>query len=60
MNRWAVWLPFALLLLLGCGRNIVPKQLNEPCTRTGQCEMGLACVAGVCAPMPDAGADDGG
>lgn len=48
-----------LLVLSGCGRNITLKQLNEPCTRTSQCETGLACLAGVCLPAPDASVDGG-
>ena len=47
------------LLLAGCGRDIVDKTLDEPCTRTEQCEAGLECIAGVCRPVPveDAGVD---
>ena len=49
------------LLLLSCGREILPKQLNEPCTRKGQCDVGLECLAGVCLPIttPDGGVDGG-
>ncbi len=46
-------------LLLGCGVNLQPKQVDEPCTRTSQCEVGLVCQAGVCQPAPDAGVDGG-
>jgi hypothetical protein len=49
-----------LCLLLGCGRSITAKKLNEPCTRPSQCEAGLTCLAGVCVAMPDAGPDGGG
>jgi len=63
MSRSAPWLllAFALLLfaLCGCGRDIVPKQVDEPCTRTAQCDLGLECSAGVCRPIADAGADAG-
>lgn len=48
-----------VLLLLGCGQNITPKQVGQPCTRTEQCEDGLICLAGVCQPMDDAGVDGG-
>ncbi len=47
------------LSILGCGRDITDKQLGEPCTRTSQCELGLACLAGVCQLEPDAGVDAG-
>ncbi|MCZ6807687.1 MAG: hypothetical protein O7F08_12085 [Deltaproteobacteria bacterium] len=43
--------------LLGCGNNISPKDLNEPCTRTDQCTVGLVCLSGVCLPAADAGLD---
>ena len=63
MTHRACWLVCAFALLsfaLGsCGRNITLKQLEEPCTRTDQCEAGLQCSAGVCLPMEDAGADGG-
>lgn len=52
-----VWL--LLCLVLGCGTEIRPKALNQPCTRTGQCERGLSCQGGVCLPVPDAGVDGG-
>lgn len=53
------------LALLGCGQNISPKDLNEPCTRTDQCKVGLVCLSGVCLEAADAGldgsiAEDGG
>jgi hypothetical protein len=47
------------LLWLGCGRDITPKNIDEPCTRTSQCSVGLECKAGVCMPLPDAGVDGG-
>ena len=47
------------LLWLGCGRNITPKNIDEPCTRTSQCTVGLVCLSGVCLPLPDAGVDGG-
>ena len=58
MTRGLLCLSFCLLLL-GCGRDISPKGLDEPCTRTAQCEVGLACLVGVCLPAPDAGMDGG-
>gem|GEM_PF-4322061 len=62
MFRRSFWLSLCLLSL-GCGRDIRPKQLDEPCTRTEQCVMGLTCLSGVClaAPEPDldAGVDAG-
>jgi hypothetical protein len=55
-----MWWTLALLLLAtGCGRNLTAKQIDEPCTRTAQCEAGLVCLAGVCQASPDAGADAG-
>lgn len=39
-----------------CGSNITPRQINEPCTRTSQCDTGLVCLTGVCQPDPDPGA----
>ena len=54
MTRRLSWLPICLLLF-GCGREISAKQLDEPCTRTAQCAVGLACLSGVCLPSPDAG-----
>jgi hypothetical protein len=48
-----------LLLAAGCGVNITPKQINEPCTRTSECSTGLTCLAGVCSEASDAGADAG-
>jgi hypothetical protein len=63
MTHRAPWLvsAFALLSLtvVSCGRDIVPKQLDEPCTRTAQCDVGLECSAGVCLPIADGGADGG-
>jgi hypothetical protein len=63
MTHRARWLAFVFAMLsfvLGsCGRDIALKQVDEPCTRTGQCEAGLECSAGVCLPIPDAGADGG-
>ncbi|MGB5525013.1 MAG: hypothetical protein WBM96_20750 [Polyangiales bacterium] len=53
------WLPFSLVLL-ACGSDIRPKQLDEPCVRTAQCDVGLSCLAGVCTPTPDAAVDAGG
>jgi hypothetical protein len=47
------------LALVSCGRDIIPKQIDEPCTRTGQCDVGLECSAGVCLPIVDGGADAG-
>jgi hypothetical protein len=58
MPRCAFWLPL-LTLIYGCGQSFPPKQLNEPCTRTAQCETGLVCSAGVCLPTLDGGADAG-
>ncbi|MBW2224678.1 MAG: hypothetical protein JRF54_10780 [Deltaproteobacteria bacterium] len=47
------------LVLFGCGNDLRPKQLDEPCTRTDQCAAGLACLSGVCLPAPGPGADGG-
>jgi hypothetical protein len=62
MSRRLLWLPLCLVLF-GCGRDVHPKQLDEPCTRTEQCADGLACLVGVCLPAPvpdpDAGVDGG-
>ncbi|MEM9730505.1 MAG: hypothetical protein AAF997_18135 [Myxococcota bacterium] len=38
---------------MGCGGDINPKTLNEPCTRTEQCEQGLVCLSGVCLEPED-------
>jgi len=51
MTRRLLWLSLCLMSL-GCGRDIQPKQLDEPCTRTAQCAAGLACLVGVCLPSP--------
>jgi hypothetical protein len=59
MTRRLPWLLLSLALGASCGRNIVPKELNEPCTRTAQCAIGLECNAGVCVPVADAGVDAG-
>ncbi|UCH30400.1 MAG: hypothetical protein JSV06_05085 [Myxococcales bacterium] len=59
MGRRALWLLW-FAFLFGCGVNITPKQLDEPCTRTAQCEVGLVCQAGVCQPMGDAGVGGSG
>ncbi|MEM7137407.1 MAG: hypothetical protein AAF500_12545 [Myxococcota bacterium] len=32
----------------GCGGDVAPKTVNEPCTRTEQCVEGLECLSGVC------------
>ncbi|MGB5811930.1 MAG: hypothetical protein WBG86_15430 [Polyangiales bacterium] len=32
----------------GCGTDIVLKDIDEPCTRDGQCIEGLKCLSGVC------------
>ena len=57
----SLWLLLTLVLAFSasCGRNIVAKELDEPCTRTEQCETGLECKAGVCLPISDAGVDGG-
>jgi len=54
-------MPWSLLLVLffGCGESFAPKQVDEPCTRTAQCDTGLECSAGVCLPAPDGGTDGG-
>ncbi|MBW2507069.1 MAG: hypothetical protein JRE81_00415 [Deltaproteobacteria bacterium] len=56
-TRWFRGFLLLPLLLAGCGRDIVDKTLDEPCTRTEQCEAGLECTAGVCRPVEDAGVD---
>jgi len=58
-TRWFCGFLLLPSLLAGCGRDIVDKKLDEPCTRTEQCEDGLECIAGVCRPVPveDAGVD---
>ncbi|HET6416482.1 MAG TPA: hypothetical protein VFG22_09315 [Polyangiales bacterium] len=58
MLRGVAWL-CSYLLILGCGVNIKPKQVDQPCTRTTQCDTGLACEGGVCVPSSDGGVDDG-
>ena len=45
------------VLGLACERSITPKKLDEPCTRSGQCERGLVCLAGVCRPESEAPRD---
>jgi hypothetical protein len=39
-----------------CGSSITSRQINEPCTRTSQCDDGLVCLTGVCQLDPDSGA----
>ena len=56
MLRRFLWLSICLALL-GCGRDVHPKQLDEPCTRAAQCAIGLVCLSGVCLPSPDASPD---
>jgi hypothetical protein len=42
-----------------CGTEASPVGINGACTRTKDCEEGLACVAGVCS-LPDGGAPETG
>jgi hypothetical protein len=58
MLRKVAWL-CSSLLILGCNVNIKPKLLDQPCTRTGQCDTGLSCEGGVCVRSPDGGVDGG-
>ncbi|MGB8330135.1 MAG: hypothetical protein WCE62_08390 [Polyangiales bacterium] len=58
MMRRLWWVSF-WLLVLGCDESITPKQINEPCTRTSQCVLGLSCLAGVCTAPNDGGVDGG-
>jgi len=46
-------------LVAACGSDITPKQLDEPCTRTSQCDTGLVCLTGVCQLDPGAGGAGG-
>jgi hypothetical protein len=47
-------------LVAACGANITPKQIDEPCTRTSQCDTGLVCLTGVCQLDPEAGTGGAG
>jgi Cys-rich repeat protein len=62
MSRGVLRLSFCLVWF-GCGLDVQPRQLDEPCTRNGQCAAGLVCLAGVCELAadadPDAGVDGG-
>jgi hypothetical protein len=44
-----------------CGTDTTLVGVNAPCQRSTDCNKGLSCIAGTCAP-PDSGApgDDGG
>jgi len=44
-------------VLSACGDELRSKRLDEPCTRTSQCVMGLVCLAGVCSLQPDGGSE---
>ena len=57
MARRFLWLSL-FLLVFGCERNLRAKKLDEPCTRTAQCDMGLVCLAGVCRPESESGDGD--
>ncbi|MEM7436825.1 MAG: EB domain-containing protein [Myxococcota bacterium] len=50
MVRVTGWVLTASLVwgISGCGGDVTPKTLNEPCTRTEQCIEGLECLSGVC------------
>jgi hypothetical protein len=58
MWQRVLWLSLGFVLS-ACGENVSPRQLDEPCTRTAQCEAGLTCLAGVCRMTDDAGVDGG-
>jgi hypothetical protein len=58
MLRGAAWL-CSYLLILSCDVNIKPKQVDQPCTRTTQCDTGLACEGGVCVRSSEAEVDGG-
>ena len=51
------------LLSLGaqssCSGVAAPKRAGEPCTRTSECQSGLACASGVCRETTDASSDGG-
>lgn len=44
--RWVV--PFVLLALAGCAREVGNAGPGESCVRAAQCQAGLACVGGQC------------
>jgi len=54
-----------MVLVLGalrdpCGTDTSTVGLNAPCTRSSDCENGLACLGGVCTPTESGVASDGG
>ena len=60
LRPWAAALLVGSILAFACGTNITPKQVDEPGTRTEQCDTGLVCLTGVCQPDPEAGAGGAG
>ena len=59
LARIGITLLVGMSVGLGCGGDISPKMLNEPCTRTEQCVEGLVCLSGVCL-VPDESDDSAG
>ncbi|MGD0528918.1 MAG: hypothetical protein ABSE49_27520 [Polyangiaceae bacterium] len=63
MSRSALLVVLALAALRDpCGTDTSQVGVNAACTRTSDCESGLACVGGVCSlpdegTTPDAGGD---
>ena len=59
----AVLLGASIFLSLGadsCSGSSTLKREGEACTRTTECQTGLACSAGTCRPVSDGGPSDGG
>jgi hypothetical protein len=61
VNRTALLFVVALGALRDpCGTDTTGAGVNGPCTRSTDCQPGLACLQGVCTSLEAGGADGGG